>query len=66
MLMIVLSVIAFFVLVAEFWLGIAVIGWTGERLFLERSATPGPYWMMMVLHTAVGVGLPVLAYFANG
>jgi len=53
------------ILIAEFWLGIAVIGWQGKRLFLERAKTPGPYWLMMALHTTVCVGLPLLAFLAG-
>lgn len=46
-------------------MGIAVIGWQGDRLFLDRSKTPGPYWLMMTLHTIGGVGLPALAFIAG-
>lgn len=60
-----LAFISCIILIAEFYLGIAVIGWQGERLYLERSKTPGPYWMMMALHTAICVGLPTLAFVAG-
>ena len=65
MLAISLSVVSLSILAAEFWLGIAVIGWQGEKLYLERAKTPGPYWMMMALHTIAGVGIPVLAFMAG-
>ena len=65
MLAIILTVVSCAILIAEFWLGIAVIGWQGERLFLERAKTPGPYWMMMVLHTTICVALPLLAFVAG-
>ena len=65
MLSIVLAAVSCLILIAELWLEIAVIGWQGERLFLERAKTPGPYWMMMVLHTTICVGLPLLAFAAG-
>lgn len=65
MLAIILSAVFLCVLGAEFWTGIAVIGWQGDRLFLERSQTPGPYWMIMILHTVICIGLPALAFAAG-
>jgi len=65
MLTILLSVVSCMTLVAEFYLGIAVIDWQGDLLFLERSKAPGPYWLMMVLHTTICIGLPTLAFFAG-
>jgi len=65
MLAIILSVVFLCTLVAEFWMGIAVIGWQSDRFFLERSKTPGPYWMVMLLHTVISVGLPALAFMAG-
>ena len=65
MLTVVLIIASCLFLIAEFWLGIAVVGWQGERLYLSRSETPGPYWMMMTLHTAIGIGLPTLAFYAG-
>lgn len=65
MLATILSVVSLGILIADFRLGIAVIGWQGDRLFLERSKTPGPYWMMMTLHTIVCIGLPALAFMAG-
>ena len=65
MLATILTFVSCMILIAEFWLGIAVTGWQGERLFLERAKTPGPYWMMMILHTTICVGLPLLAFVAD-
>ena len=62
---IILLIFALLFLIAEFWLGIAVIGLQGERMFLERSKAPGPYWMTMALHTAICIGLPTLAFMAG-
>ena len=62
MLLTILSIVSFGVLVAEFWMGIAVGGWSGETI--ERAASPGPYWFTMALHTVIGVGLLVLAVMA--
>ena len=62
---IILSIVATCILVAELWFGIVVIGWTGDRLYLERSKTPGPYWAMMTLHILIGEGLPLLMFFAS-
>ena len=64
MLTVVLIIASCLFLIAEFWLGIAVVGWQGERLYLSRSETPGTYWMMMTLLTAIGIGLPTLAFDA--
>jgi hypothetical protein len=65
MIPIILSIVAFCVLVAEFWTGIAVVGWSGDNLVIERKRSPGPYWFTMALHTLIGVGLPVLFAFAT-
>lgn len=65
MLTIVLAVSSLLILGAEFYLGIAVTGWQGNDIFVERNKSPGPYWVWMTLHTVTGVGLPVLAWFAG-
>jgi hypothetical protein len=56
----ILSIVASFVLVAELWTGIAVVGVSGDDMFVEREKSPGPYWFTMTIHIAVGVGLPLL------
>ena len=65
MLSIILSVVSILILAAEFWLGVAVVGFSGDRIIIERANAPGPYWLMMALHTVIGVGLPVLAFMAG-
>lgn len=65
MLTIAIAIVFLVVLIAEFWLGIAVTGWEGDRLFLERSNTPGPYWMVMALHTTISIVVPALAFAAG-
>lgn len=65
MLTAVLAVVSLSILIAEFWLGIAVTGWSGDDLYVERSESPGPYWAWMVLHTTVCAGLPVLTWLAG-
>ena len=65
MLAITLSIVSLVILFAELWLGIVVIGWQGDKLFLERSKTPGPYWMMMALHATFCIGLPTFAFIVG-
>lgn len=62
---ILLTVLSLGILIAELWLGIAVTGWQGDELYIERAKSPGPYWMTMVLHMVIGIGLPVLAFIAG-
>ncbi len=59
----VLSLVSSCVLVAEWWSGIAVVGWTGDNMVIEREKSPGPYWFTMTLHTFVGLTLPLAAIF---
>jgi hypothetical protein len=65
MIPVVLSIVAFCVLVGEFWTGIAVVGLGGDNMVIEREKSPGPYWFIMALHTFAGIGLPVLAALAT-
>ena len=65
MLALILTLVSVCILVAEFWTGIAVVGWQGDQPILERSKSPGPYWFTMILHTIAGVGMPVLAFVAG-
>jgi hypothetical protein len=65
MLTIALAIISLLILGAEFYLGIAVTGWQGDDIIVERSKTPGPYWMWMTLHATVCIGLPVLSWLAG-
>ena len=65
MLTLVLGTISLLILVAELWLGIAVTGWQGDDLYVERVKSPGPYWLTMAMHAFVCVGLPTLSFFAG-
>ena len=65
MLTVLIATVSLGVLIAEFWMGIAVPGLAADQPYIERSEHPGPYWFMMSLHTVVAVGLPTLAYFSN-
>ncbi len=60
----VLSIVFFCILVAEFWTGFAVIGFSGDDMLIDRKKSPGPYWLVMAIQTAIGVGLPLLLAFA--
>ena len=65
MLAIILAIVAACVLLAELWTGIAVVGWSGDNMVVERSKSPGPYWFTMAIHTLIGVSLPVLTALAT-
>ncbi len=66
MLAICLSIVSSCVLAAEFWAGIAVDGGTfGDDMVVEREKAPGPYWFTMAIHTAIGVGVPLLSILAD-
>ncbi|MEL7500797.1 MAG: hypothetical protein AAFN77_24605 [Planctomycetota bacterium] len=65
MLTIALGTISFLILGAEFYLGMAVTGWQGDDIIVERNKAPGLYWMWMALHTTVCIGLPVLSWLAG-
>jgi hypothetical protein len=65
MIPIILSIVAFCVLVAEFWTGIAVVGWSGDKMVIERRKSPGPYWFTMAIHTVIGVGIALLSLLAT-
>ncbi len=59
----VLSIVFFCILVAEFWTGFAVVDFSGDDMLIDRRKSPGPYWLMMAIHTAGSVGLPLLSAF---
>ena len=65
MIPIILSIVAFCVLVAEFWTGVAVVGLTGDYMVIEREKSASGYWFVMAIHMFIGVGLPVLFAFAT-
>ena len=56
----ILGVIAIATYLLQLWTGIAVAGWAGDQLFVEREKSPGPYWFVMALQTAVLIAIPVL------
>jgi len=59
-----LSIAALCILIAEFWTGFAVIGWAGDSAVIDRRKSPGPYWFVMSIHTAIGVGVSLLSAIA--
>ncbi len=65
MVAVIMFVMSVLIFIAELWLGFAVIGWQGEKLFIARSEHPFLYWMVMAFHFIVGSGLPLLAYAAG-
>lgn len=65
MLTTVLTVVSLMTLGAEFYFGVAVVGWQGDDIVVDRRKAPGPYWAWMTLHTTIGIGLPVLLWFAR-
>ncbi|MEM1070981.1 MAG: hypothetical protein AAGI63_18895 [Planctomycetota bacterium] len=46
--------------ILQLWTGIAVAGWSGEQSLIEREKSPGPYWFVMTLQTALLILIPVL------
>ncbi|MCC9645282.1 hypothetical protein LOC71_23635 [Rhodopirellula sp. JC740] len=60
MMMFVFSGFASLLIALELFLGVAMLGWSADKMIVEREKTPGPYWFAIVLHTLVGIGLPVL------
>ena len=65
MLTIFLAVASWLILLAELWLGIAVTGWQGDDLYVERSKSPAIYWCVMAFHAIVSIGLPTLSFHAG-
>lgn len=57
-----IAIASIVVLVAELWTGIAVCGFSSENDYIERSVSPGPYWLFIGLHAIVAIGLPLLSY----
>ena len=60
-----LIAIAIVTYVLELWTGIAMAGWSGEKSLVYRQKTPGPYWFVMFLQTAIFLGVPALLWFAE-
>ena len=59
------TVFTLFIIGLELFTGCAVIGWAGDNMIVEREKSPGPYWFAIILHVLVGVGLPLLIFFAG-
>ena len=56
----ILGVVAIATYILQLWTGFAVAGWAGDRSLIERAKSPGPYWFVMVLQTAVLIVISVL------
>ena len=65
MLTVALAVASILILLAELWLGIAVTGWQGDDLYVERIKSPVIYWFVMAFHAFVCIGLPTLSFLAG-
>lgn len=53
------------VICLELYAGCAVIGWTGDRMVVERDKSPGPYWFAIILHCFVAIGISALFFVAS-
>jgi hypothetical protein len=62
---VVLSIVAFCVLVAEFWTGFAVGGFGDGEMITNREESPRQYWFTMALHTSGFLAVNVLAAFVR-
>lgn len=60
-----LGFFSLFVLVLELYLGVAILGWVGDKMIVEREKSPGPYWFAIALHSIIGIGLPTLFMFVE-
>ena len=58
-------VVSLGIIVLELFSGFALIGWTGDRMLVERAKSPGPYWFTIVLHAAIGIAIPLLFLVAE-
>ena len=54
-----------FVICLELFSGCALIGWAGDHMVVERKKSPGPYWFTILLHSFIGIGLPLAFIFAT-
>ena len=59
------AVVPFVVIGLELYSGCAVIGWTGDRMVVERRKSPGPYWFSIALHTVIAMFLASVMVAAN-
>ena len=56
---------ALVIILFELFTGIAVVGWAGDKMVVERAESPGPYWFTIVLHSLIGLGLPLLVLLSG-
>lgn len=59
------AVAPFVVIGLELCSGCAVMGWTGDRMVVEREKSPGPYWFSIALHTVMAAFLAFVIVAAN-
>ena len=50
----------------ELWMGCAIAGWTGDNSVIQRSKSPGPYWFVMILQSAILVFAGLVASSSMG
>ena len=50
-------------IVLELVTGVALMGWVGDRIVVDRRKNPGPYWITMSLQILITIGLPLLIWF---
>ncbi len=59
----ILWLIGVLTIVLELWLGFAVAGWAGNKIVVDRSKSPGPFWVAIFIHVLIVFGIPVLVWF---
>ena len=67
MMLIAIGFLSFWILIVvfELYTGSALIGWSADRMLVERAKSPGPYWFAIGLHIVICVGLPALYLVAG-
>ena len=53
------------IITVELFTGFAVIEWSGDRMVVQRTKSPGAYWFTIVLHCLIGLGLPLLVLLSG-
>ncbi len=53
------------IILFELLTGFAVVGWSRDKMVVERAKSPGPYWFTIVLHGLIGLGLPLLVLLSG-
>ena len=59
------SLFAFVVVGIELYSGVAIIGWTGNNMVVEREKHPGPYWFAIAIQLAFVIGIPMLQLYVT-